>query len=237
MGSPVICAYVRTAPSRMAGPARNRLIGPPSEVLTGILIPEPQGSGARYPAIELPRATFEELVKTMEARIRENPERFQDWERLHVKTGTNSERCSKSTKTMIRDFRGGLSTPETPIGNLGRLCVKRKKRSLILPPLPPGITAEDIKTCVGPSEQACIESPPRKYFKNLLAEFFSNLLIMAKRFEPHRRILRILVGSNLYGSAHACVRELLQKRMGRYTTEESECRWPRGANYRSIQRV
>ena len=36
-------------------------------------------------AIELPRATFEELVKTMEARIRENPERFQDWEPLHVR--------------------------------------------------------------------------------------------------------------------------------------------------------
>ena len=33
---------------------------------------------------------------------------------------------------------------------------------------------------------------------------------MAKRFEPHRRILRTLVGSNLYGAAHACVRELLQ---------------------------
>ena len=36
-------------------------------------------------AIKLPRATFEELVKTMEARIRENPEHFQDWEPVHVK--------------------------------------------------------------------------------------------------------------------------------------------------------
>ena len=36
-------------------------------------------------AIELPRATLEELVKTTEARIRENPERFQGWEPLRVK--------------------------------------------------------------------------------------------------------------------------------------------------------
>lgn len=33
---------------------------------------------------------------------------------------------------------------------------------------------------------------------------------MAKRFEPHRRLLTTLVGSNLYGSPGACVRELLQ---------------------------
>ena len=33
---------------------------------------------------------------------------------------------------------------------------------------------------------------------------------MAKRFEPNRRLLKILVGSNLYGSSDACIRELLQ---------------------------
>lgn len=33
---------------------------------------------------------------------------------------------------------------------------------------------------------------------------------MAKRFEPHRRLLTTLVGSNLYGAPDACVRELLQ---------------------------
>ena len=33
---------------------------------------------------------------------------------------------------------------------------------------------------------------------------------MAKRFEPHRRLLTTLVGSNLYGASDACVRELLQ---------------------------
>ena len=33
---------------------------------------------------------------------------------------------------------------------------------------------------------------------------------MAKRFEPNRRLLKILVGSNLYGSPDACIRELLQ---------------------------
>ena len=33
---------------------------------------------------------------------------------------------------------------------------------------------------------------------------------MGKRFEPHRRLLKILVGANLYGSPDACVRELLQ---------------------------
>ena len=36
-------------------------------------------------AVELPWATFEELVKTMEARIRKNPERFPDWELLRVR--------------------------------------------------------------------------------------------------------------------------------------------------------
>ena len=35
--------------------------------------------------IELPRATFEELVKVMEAHISENPERFQGWEPLHIR--------------------------------------------------------------------------------------------------------------------------------------------------------
>ena len=33
---------------------------------------------------------------------------------------------------------------------------------------------------------------------------------MAKRFEPHRRLLETLIGSNLYGASDACVRELLQ---------------------------
>ena len=33
---------------------------------------------------------------------------------------------------------------------------------------------------------------------------------MAKRFEPNRRLLTTLVGSNLYGSPDACIRELLQ---------------------------
>ena len=33
---------------------------------------------------------------------------------------------------------------------------------------------------------------------------------MPKRFEPNRRLLRILVGSNLYGSPDACIRELIQ---------------------------
>ena len=33
---------------------------------------------------------------------------------------------------------------------------------------------------------------------------------MAKRFEPHRRLLTTLIGSNLYGASDACVRELLQ---------------------------
>ncbi len=33
---------------------------------------------------------------------------------------------------------------------------------------------------------------------------------MAKRFQPHRRLLTTLVGSNLYGAPDACVRELLQ---------------------------
>ena len=34
--------------------------------------------------------------------------------------------------------------------------------------------------------------------------------ILPKRFEPNRRLLRILVGSNLYGSPDACIRELIQ---------------------------
>ena len=33
---------------------------------------------------------------------------------------------------------------------------------------------------------------------------------MAKRFEPNRRLLTTLIGSNLYGAPDACVRELLQ---------------------------
>ena len=33
---------------------------------------------------------------------------------------------------------------------------------------------------------------------------------MAKRFEPNRRLLRLLVGSNLYGGPDACIRELIQ---------------------------
>ena len=33
---------------------------------------------------------------------------------------------------------------------------------------------------------------------------------MARKFEPHRRLLTTLVGSNLYGAPDACVRELLQ---------------------------
>lgn len=33
---------------------------------------------------------------------------------------------------------------------------------------------------------------------------------MPKRFEPNRRLLRLLVGSNLYGGPDACVRELVQ---------------------------
>ena len=33
---------------------------------------------------------------------------------------------------------------------------------------------------------------------------------MPKRFEPNRRLLQILVGSNLYGSPDACIRELIQ---------------------------
>ena len=33
---------------------------------------------------------------------------------------------------------------------------------------------------------------------------------MPKKFEPNRRLLRTLVGSNLYGSPDACVRELIQ---------------------------
>ena len=33
---------------------------------------------------------------------------------------------------------------------------------------------------------------------------------MPERFEPNRRLLKILVGSNLYGSPDACVRELIQ---------------------------
>ena len=33
---------------------------------------------------------------------------------------------------------------------------------------------------------------------------------MSKRFEPHRRLLTTLIGSNLYGAPDACVRELLQ---------------------------
>ena len=33
---------------------------------------------------------------------------------------------------------------------------------------------------------------------------------MPKRFEPHRRLLQILVGSNLYGSPDASIRELIQ---------------------------
>ena len=33
---------------------------------------------------------------------------------------------------------------------------------------------------------------------------------MPKRFEPNRRLLTILVGSNLYGSPDACIRELIQ---------------------------
>ena len=33
---------------------------------------------------------------------------------------------------------------------------------------------------------------------------------MPKRFEPNRRLLRLLVGSNLYGSPDACIRELVQ---------------------------
>ena len=35
-------------------------------------------------------------------------------------------------------------------------------------------------------------------------------MTMAKRFEPHRRLLTTLVGSNLYGASYACIRELLQ---------------------------
>ena len=33
---------------------------------------------------------------------------------------------------------------------------------------------------------------------------------MPKRFEPNRRLLRLLVGSNLYGGPDACIRELVQ---------------------------
>ena len=33
---------------------------------------------------------------------------------------------------------------------------------------------------------------------------------MPKRFEPNRRLLHLLVGSNLYGSPDACIRELIQ---------------------------
>lgn len=33
---------------------------------------------------------------------------------------------------------------------------------------------------------------------------------MPKRFEPNRRLLRLLIGSNLYGSPDACIRELIQ---------------------------
>ena len=33
---------------------------------------------------------------------------------------------------------------------------------------------------------------------------------MAKRFQPNRRLLQLLVGSNLYGSKDACIRELVQ---------------------------
>ena len=33
---------------------------------------------------------------------------------------------------------------------------------------------------------------------------------MAKRFQPNRRLLKLLVGSNLYGSQDACIRELVQ---------------------------
>ena len=33
---------------------------------------------------------------------------------------------------------------------------------------------------------------------------------MPKRFEPNRRLLRLLVGSNLYGGPDACIRELIQ---------------------------
>ena len=33
---------------------------------------------------------------------------------------------------------------------------------------------------------------------------------MPKRFEPNRRLLHILIGSNLYGAPDACVRELIQ---------------------------
>ena len=36
-------------------------------------------------AIELPRATFDEVVKGMEVRFRKNPELFKDWEPLHVR--------------------------------------------------------------------------------------------------------------------------------------------------------
>ena len=35
-------------------------------------------------------------------------------------------------------------------------------------------------------------------------------MTMAKRFEPNRRLLTTLIGSNLYGAPDACVRELLQ---------------------------
>ena len=33
---------------------------------------------------------------------------------------------------------------------------------------------------------------------------------MPKRFEPNRRLLHLLIGSNLYGSPDACIRELIQ---------------------------
>ena len=36
-------------------------------------------------AVELPKATFEELAETMEDRIRANPERFPDWEPLRLR--------------------------------------------------------------------------------------------------------------------------------------------------------
>ena len=35
-------------------------------------------------------------------------------------------------------------------------------------------------------------------------------LAMPKRFEPNRRLLHLLIGSNLYGAPDACIRELIQ---------------------------
>ena len=47
------------------------------------------------------------------------------------------------------------------------------------------------------------------YFRWQILETLRTLT-MGKRFEPNRRLLKILVGANLYGSSDACIRELLQ---------------------------